>query len=105
MFTGTLPPAFTRADWSEVFELYDDETGELIDLTDVTITFQIRDECRHIDASILFVSLGKFEVSFSRYQLSCLCAGNYDVGCTIARNGVVSQEFLGSIPVFDGVVR
>jgi hypothetical protein len=102
---GSLPAASNRADWSEVFEIYDDETGEAIDLSDAMISLQLRDDCRIIDASILIVDLGKFEASFAKSQLYNLCAATYEVGCTLTRDGVITQEFIGALPVMDGVVR
>ena len=105
MFTGSLPAASNRADWSEVFEIYDDETGEPVDLSDASISFQLRDGCRTIDASIAVVGPGKFEASFAKSQVDSLCAATYEVGCTFARDGAVTQEFIGKLPVLDGVVR
>jgi hypothetical protein len=105
MFIGTLPAASNRADWSEIFEVYDDETGEQIDLSTAIITLQIRDGYRCIDASIVLVDVGKFEASVSLGQMKQLCAGTHDIGGTMTRDGIVTQEIIGNLPVLDGVVR
>lgn len=106
MFIGNLPMASNRADWSESFELYDDETGELLDLSTVTIDFQLRDDCRHVDGLVVVTGLGSFNASFSKDDLGHLCSGTYAVGCTMTSDdGTVTQTFVGNLPVIDGVVR
>ena len=105
MFTGSLPPASNRADWSEVFELFDDETGDLLDLTDATITFEIRDGCWRLAATVVVITTGTFSASFTKDQFRNLCAGTYDAGCMVTINDTTTQEFIGTLPVLDGVVR
>jgi hypothetical protein len=105
MFTGSLPAASNRADWSEVFEIFDDETGDQIDLSAATIVFELRESGCRIQATITLVDTGKFTASFTRDQLNRLCSGTYSVGCTITRNDIITQEFIGTLAVLDGVVR
>jgi hypothetical protein len=105
MFSGSLPPASNRADWSEVFEVFDDETGDQIDLSDAVIVFDLRASGCAINAAITLVDTGKFTASFTRDQLKQLCAGTYEIGCTLSRADTITQEFIGTLPVLDGVVR
>jgi hypothetical protein len=105
MFLGSLPLASNRADWSEIFEIFDDETGEQIDLSDSTILLEVRDDYRRVTASVALVDTGKFEAAIPRDQMRQFCSGTYEVGCTLMRDGIVTQEFIGSLPIMDGVVR
>lgn len=106
MFMGSLPPASNRADWSEIFEFYDDVTGEQIDLTGSTVTLELSDrDCRNVTASIIIVDTGKIEASIPASQMRQFCAGTYEVGCTLTRGGIITQEFIGSLPILDGVIR
>jgi hypothetical protein len=105
MFTGSLPIASNRADWSEIFEVFDDETGEQIDLSDSTILLEVRDDCRRVTASTALVDIGKFEATIPRDQMRRFCSGTFEVGCTLMRDGIVTQEFIGSLSIMNGVVR
>lgn len=105
MFLGTLPLASNRADWSEIFEIFDDETGDQIDLSDSTILLEVRDDCRRVTASIALVDTGKFEATITRDQMRQFCSGTYEVGCTLMRDGIITQQYIGSLPIMDGVVR
>lgn len=105
MLLGSLPLASNRADWSETFEIFDDETGEQIDLSDSVILFELRDDCRRVTANVALVDTGKFEATIPVEQMKQFCSGTYEVGCTLMRDGVVTQEYIGSLPIKDGVVR
>jgi hypothetical protein len=104
MFLGSLPLASNRADWSEIFEIFDDETGEQIDLSDSTILLEVRDDCRRVTASVALVDTGKFEATIPVEQMKQFCSGTFEVGCTLTRAGIITQEFIGNLPIMDGVV-
>ena|ERR1017187_5874913 len=127
----SLFPAITnRESWSPQFTLYDDETGDLLDLTNLTFQLEVRNlRRRDYDASgygpsygygtadyqtpILTASLGNgitvtgpgtFEVFFSETQMSTLSPDTYSVACTVNDGTNVRQLFLGRLPVLDGMV-
>lgn len=101
-----------RADWIETFELIDDDTDAVItDLDDVTIRLQVRDGCdpkltaETGDSHITVAPSGVVEVRFTAAEMSVICPGTYELGLTIERDGIIEQELLGSLPVFEGVAR
>ncbi len=106
-----LPRASNRADWIITFELIDDDTDEVItNLDDVTVRFQVRKGCAPILTALtgdthVTVTSGVIEVRFTASQMSGVCAGTYEVGLTIERDGLVEQEIIGSLPVVEGIAR
>lgn len=108
MYTGSLKPTTNRQTWSEIFELFDDETNEAIDLTGATVVMQFREQncCTpRVSASITIVDTGKFEARIELDTMRSLCPQTYDVGCTIERDGETVEIFVGTIAVVDGVVK
>lgn len=112
MYDAQLKPVSNRADWIETIELVNDDTEEVItDLSGVTMVLEVRDRDRRRclsgtteDGHITFAGFGVIQWAFTRQEMSQLCAGTYEIGITVARNGVTEQELIGSIPVVDGVV-
>jgi hypothetical protein len=51
------------------------------------------------------VDIGKFEATIPRDQMRRFCSGTFEVGCTLMRDGIVTQEFIGSLSIMNGVVR
>jgi len=101
-----------RADWSETFELVDQDTGEVItDLSDITIKMQVRKGCSAYlsaetgDDHITISAFGTITIEFDALEMAALEAGTYDIGMTIERDGVTEQQFIGSLPVVEGVAR
>lgn len=113
MYEAQLKPVSNRADWIETIELVDDDNEQLItDLSGVTMRIEVRDPARRRclsatteDGHITFVGHGVIQWHFTRQEMSQLCAGTYEIGITVARDGITEQELIGSIPVVDGVVR
>ena len=108
MYIGSLRASSNRATWVEEFQLYDDETNEPVDLTGATIVMQFRHpgDCSPIlTADISQAALGTFQAKLTADQMKTLMPKQYDVGVTIERDGIITQEFIGTIPVLDGVVR
>jgi hypothetical protein len=112
MFIGALDPISNRADWRVTREIVDDDTDELVDLAGAAIRFEVHD--RRSRGAVLSAStsngkitiddVGTFTVAFSAADMQQLCAGIYDVGCTITRGGATHQFIIGTVTVLDGVV-
>ncbi len=112
MLLATLPPQSNRADWIEAIEFTDDDDGDLIDLTGCSIIITVKDEdgCQVLnastdDGSVVIVSTGIAEFTFSRANMTNLRADTYEVGGTLSRDGETMQFLIGQIPVVDGVVN
>lgn len=113
MYDAQLKPVSNRADWIETIELVDDDTEQLItNLTGVTLKLEVRDRDRRRcmtatteDGHIDFVGYGVIRWQFTKEEMSQLCAGTYEIGITVTRDGITEQELIGSLPVLDGVVR
>ena len=108
MYLGTLPAVTNRATYKEQIEVSDVDTGELIDLTEATITFEIRDPLSRetrlaatLAGGIAVISTGIFEVTFTAAQMRGLAAATYDVGCVVTRDDD-EQLIAGTLPVLDG---
>jgi hypothetical protein len=107
MYIGSLKPTTNRSSWLEIFELYDDETNEPVDLTGSTIVLQFRDPAcctPRFTATVAIIDIGKFQASGTLQQMRSLCAQTYDVGCTIARDDETAEYIVGTIAIMDGIV-
>lgn len=113
MLTGTLSPVSNQADWIEAYGLYDEETGDPVDVSDAAeITISIRDpESGSADltatltgGTIEHIETGVFQWTFTVAQMQQLCAKTYDVGMTILKDDQTIQLFIGKLPVLDGIV-
>jgi hypothetical protein len=112
MYVGPLPPVSNRASWSFSREVVDDDTGELVDISALSFTLEVRDTrqgCIVLSAStdngkITNPSTGLFTALFTRDEMAALCADTYDVGVTISDGDDVTQFIIGTLPVLDGVV-
>lgn len=114
MYQGNLAPISNRADWIGTLELVNDDTGDIItDLTGVSFTLQLRERlCKTPRLTATFengmaadVGGGVIQWQFPASSMTAICAGSYEVGITIARDGVTEQELIAVQPVLDGVVR
>jgi hypothetical protein len=110
MYLGALPAVTNRSTYKEQIEVSDVDTGELVDLTDATIAFEIRDQLSQeavlsatLAGGIAVISTGIFEVTFTSAQMRGLQAGTYDVGCVVSRDDD-EQLIAGTLPVLDGVI-
>jgi hypothetical protein len=109
---GTFPDidiVGNRETFIQSFGLTDAETGEAIDLADVSaIAFEIRDPDSR--ATMLAASIGNgitletddqgavFTVRFASSSMQGLCAKTYDVVCVITKLGN-DTELFGNLPV------
>ena len=111
MFIGTLSPVSNKADWIDAYQLLDEETSEPVDVADATaITIEVREpKTRSIvltaalSGGITHIETGVFQWHFTAEQMSALRPQDYEIGCTIVRDGVTSQLLIGMLPVMDGV--
>lgn len=113
MFTGTLPPVSNKADWIETYELYDDETGEALDISDAEeITVAIRDPAsKSVELTatlgadtIEHIETGVIRWTFTAAQMRALCPKTYEIGMTMLKDDVTTQILIGALPVADGIV-
>lgn len=122
MLIGSLKPASNRGRYTEIFQPYDTEDNEGIDLTGATITLEIRKSDCHSPAitattgsdaqiTILDADEGVFELTLTAATMRDLDPGTYQVGITIESadaeaNGdeTITQYFAGTLPVIDGIV-
>jgi hypothetical protein len=109
---GRQEPQSNRATFKRQYRLVDSETGDLLDLTDRTIVFEIvrPGDCRAVlsattdNGKIVIVDLGIFEVTFDRSELTGLCPQTYNLGITVADDDETDQAIIGTIPIVGGVV-
>lgn len=111
MLEVMLARVSNRADWSDVIELSDADTGEAIDLSAADIVVEVADDCgrRVLSATtgngkVVVISAGTAQFSFDRSEMVSLCPGIYRVGGTVTIDGETEQLFFGAVPVVDGVV-
>lgn len=114
MWGGQLNPVSTREDWIDHFTFKDNDTGELIPLTDVELTFAVSPKgSRAYPCLLATIANGKLVVNgdptiatltFTVDEVRQLRPGEYDVGLTMLRDGVTTQIFRGRLPVTDGIV-
>lgn len=114
MYQGSLAPISNRSDWIGTLELVNDDTGEIItDLTGVDFLLELRERlCRTPRLKATFdngkaidAGSGVIQWQFTPSEMSCICAGSYELGITITRDGVTEQELIATQTVLDGVVR
>jgi len=131
MYTGMLEPISNRADWFGYIELVNEDTDEIItDLSGVSVNLVVRtspratvgnysppsnygylEESSHVVLTAstatggITILDGAIEWHFTPAQLSNLCAGSYQMGITVTRDGITEQELIATLPVIDGIVR
>lgn len=119
-----------RESFSPIFSLNDDDTGDLIDLTGITIQLEVRkfrsahpnsggygtsfgygacgDSGPVLSASIgngiTVIDTGTVQLFFSETQMRALDPATYSIACTISDGLNTRQLFLGRLPVLDGMV-
>jgi hypothetical protein len=111
-----ISPVSNRATWYEAVRLSDQETGDLLDLTDCSVVIEVAafhdGICRNtvLSAStdtgaVTIPETGIFEFRFEAEQMRNVVPGVYRIGATISRDGETAQIIIGNIRVIDGVVR
>jgi hypothetical protein len=114
MYQGSIPTGSNRATYNQDFQIFDDESGDGLDLTDAVITFEVRRPgCASAELSatttngsivITDSDEGQFELTLTATQMRTLCAQQYEVGLTILQNGETTQFIAGTFAVIDGIV-
>lgn len=111
MLEVMLARVSNRADWSDVIELSDADTGDAIDLSTADIVVEVVDDCgrRVLSATtdngkVTVTAPGSAQFTFTRDEMTSLCPGTYRVGGTVSIGGETEQVFFGTVPVVDGVV-
>lgn len=111
MYHGSLPATSNREDFEVIFQLVDEDTGDLIDLSAATIVAQISDQngCQRIllgtsSGEITLPETTTFRILIPRASMACLCAGQYRVGLTVENAGLTTSFIIGTLPVLDGNV-
>ena len=113
MYTGTLPPASNRGAYRQLFQLYDDETEQGLDLAGAAVVLELRRTgCAQPALSatvangriVLGAEAGVFEVAIAAGDMRSLAAETYGAGITVTLNGETTQYFIGTLPVLDGIV-
>lgn len=113
MYEAVFEPISNRADWVQLVELIDGETDEIVtDLSGISVVLEVRDrECRtpRLIAStengkVTDLGGGILQWFFPRSEMTALCSGSYEIGVTLARDGITSQYIIGVLPILDGIV-
>jgi hypothetical protein len=128
MYYGNINTVSNRADWQEVIELTDDDTGDPIDISGCRITlsvvklprdpnFYMRDGYYGFPAGyatglmltgstdtgeITLPDVGTFQWLFPYTRMACLSQGNYQIGIRISQDDRVMQLFVGTVKVDEG---
>lgn len=113
MLRGSLGQISNRATWTESGELVDDDTGELINLTGYKLEIEVETAKgsrvlygSDVGGQITYPTSTSFQFTFSASQMGRLDAGTYNVGLLITDDvtAEVTQAFIGSVAVIDGIV-
>lgn len=115
MLLTTLPPRSNRASWSEIVEVRDEDTNELIDLAAYTITLSIAPQgcwpddptltASTTDGTIVILDIGVFKFSFTAAQMNICAPTNFDIGAIVTLADETEQLLIGSFPIIGGIVR
>jgi hypothetical protein len=109
---GRLEAQSNRATFQREFQIVDDDTDELLDLTGKAIIFEVKHptDCRAVlsatidNGKVVVVDLGTFIVTFARSEMTNLCPGTYDLGITIGDDEETGQALIGTLAIAGGVV-
>lgn len=112
MYIGNLDPVSNREDWTGTIGATDLDNLP-VDITGASIDFEVRDRTTKVQSLAASVGHGItitngtdgiFEWSFTALQMGGLCPMTYEVGITLTLNGGITQLFIGTVPVLDGIV-
>lgn len=115
IYRGSLGEISNKADWvSQVFTLVNESDGTEVDLSSASITVAIEIVIREpncttpkvegsLDDSKIVLNGTGFQWDFTPSDLSCLCAGTYEVGVAVTIDDVKHDVILASVAVLRGV--
>lgn len=102
-----LSPISNRQTYSESFQALD-ENGDAIDLeaAGAAIVCEMREPgCTSTTSLTVAIDDDTFTISLTETQArSLVVAQEYEIGCTIEIDDTVTQFFVGTLPVIDGIV-
>lgn len=111
MYRGQVAEVSNRKDVELFYQLIDEDTGDIIDLTTSTIVCRVNDQngCQRISASlddgkITLVEDMTMRILIPRAEMTNLCAGTYPFGLTVENDELTEQVISGTLAVIDGVV-
>lgn len=113
MHDARFEPVSNRADWSQPFEIIDDDTNNSItDIAGVSMRIEVREQrsnrprlvASFDNGKITNLGNGVLEWHFSRSEMTGMCAGTYEIGVTLERDGLTTQYLIGIVPIVDGIV-
>jgi hypothetical protein len=104
MNEARLSPISNRESYSETFQALD-EDGAAIDLSTATIVCEMREPgCTSTTALTVATDTDSFTISLTDTQTRSLNIKEYEIGCTIEIDDFVTQFFVGTLPVVDGII-
>jgi len=127
MYYGHVSTASNRADWLEACVLTDDDTGELIDISQCRITMTVRHFERNPNqyrndgyaygpvavgavltgstdtGEITLPDVGTFQWLFPETRMAGLRQGEYEIGVRISQDGRTVQLIVGTVNVVEGI--
>jgi hypothetical protein len=99
-----------KADWVISISATDADTGDAIDFTGASVSFQVNDDncCQRLlattgNSKITLPDPNTLLVSFTDDEMKALCAGSYTCGAVYLLNGETNQLLVGTVSVYDGV--
>ena len=124
MYYGHVSTASNRADWQEACVLTDQETGELIDISQCRVMMTVTRAAPRStvsssyaeeynsgpaltgstdDGTITLPDVGTFEWLFSATRMAGLCQGEYVIGVRISQDDRTAQLIIGTVSVVEGI--
>ncbi len=108
-YTGSLGTVSTSEDWTFAFDVVDENgTDVVISSASITVAIRARGDTTPVltktVGSGITVATPTFTVLVPDTDMSGLCPGQYDVGCTVEIAGTKSQLFICTVTVVDGIV-
>lgn len=112
MIEGSFRPVSNKADWVQSIEVKDDDTGDLIDLSGITIIIEVRDpRSQEVvlttsgNGTVVVLDLGVMQFTFLASQVRRICKGAYEIGGIFKRGSDTAQIIIGRVPIVDGIVQ
>lgn len=115
IYRGSLGEISNKADWvSQVFTVVNESDGTEVDLSSESITVAIEIVIRKpncttnevegsLDDSKIVLNGTGFQWKLTPDDLSCLCAGTYEVGVAVTIDDIKHDVILASVSVLRGV--
>lgn len=112
MLEINFPPVSNRADWKDNVQILNGDGDGSFDFTDAKAVVEVRR--KKCGTTVLSATTENGKVTFPapdvvgwvfpRDEMLCVCAGPYEIGATIFRDGETDLIFIGTVEVKDGVV-